>query len=105
MLIAALGDPEEMKGSLNYFIENPQPSYLRINKAGENCLYDKTPLLAPGKPSLIKMGSSSDKLILSTGALAELAIDIWKSDENIKANWSVASLPYGESTKNKHLIR
>ena len=98
MLIASPGDPLEMSACLDYLIENPQPSYLRINKAGEPNIHDSKPVLLPGEPQIIKKTNNSDKLILSTGALLELTNNIWNLNEEIQNSWSVGSLPlWGES--------
>ena len=35
MLIAAPGDPMEVRACMRYLVNNPQPSYLRVGKAGE----------------------------------------------------------------------
>ena len=40
ILISAPGDPLEMKKSVEYLINNPQPSYLRINKNGEPIVHN-----------------------------------------------------------------
>jgi len=98
MLIASPGDPLEMSSCLDYLIENPHPSYLRINKAGEPNIHDSKPMLLPGVPQIIKRANNSDKLILSTGALLELGTNIWSSNEKIQKSWSLGSLPlWGEA--------
>lgn len=97
MLIAAPGDPLEMEGCLDYLIDNPQPSYLRINKAGEPNLHSGRPKILPGELQIIKHSDDSDKILLSTGATLNLAHKIWCGKEKIKKNWAVGSLPmWGE---------
>ena len=48
MLIAAPGDPMEVRACLRYLVENPQPSYLRIGKAGEKNYHKDVPKVRPG---------------------------------------------------------
>lgn len=97
MLIAAPGDPQEMSVCLDYLVKNPQPSYLRINKSGEPNLYENKPSAQPGNINLIKKLSHPDKLLLTTGAVLERALDLWKSEEKIMQNWSLGSMPiWGE---------
>jgi len=98
MIIAAPGDPLEVSGCIDYLIENPQPSYLRINKTGEPNIHESKPIILPGEPQIINKTNNSDKLILSTGAVLGLANKIWDSSEEIQNNWSFGSLPlWGEA--------
>jgi len=98
ILIASPGDPFEMSACLDYLIGNPQPSYIRINKAGEKNIHKSKPELLPGYHQIIKNNNNADKLILTTGAVLRLALDMWESSEEIKNNWSIGSLPlWGEA--------
>lgn len=76
MLIAAPGDPMETRACLRYLVENPQPSYLRLGKAGEPSFHDAIPKVAPGRwlPVLASEGGSNGQALLSTGAALELAV-------------------------------
>lgn len=74
MLIAAPGDPMETRGCLRYLVKHPQPSYLRLGKAGEPCLHDQIPELVPGKWLQLKGGQGNSKTFLTTGAPLELAL-------------------------------
>ena len=100
MLIAAPGDPLEVSSCLEYLIDYPQPSYLRINKAGEPYVHASKPVLLPGQPQLIKKNKHNDKLILTTGAVLDLALETWEHNYEIKDNWSVGSLAlWGEACR------
>ncbi len=74
MLIAAPGDPMEVRGCFRYLINNPCPSYFRLGKAGEKNFHIDIPLIKPGKWLNIKNSNnnSNDKTILSTGTALEL---------------------------------
>ncbi|QWD74556.1 transketolase [Polynucleobacter sp. TSB-Sco08W16] len=74
MLIASPGDPLEVRGCLRYLINNPQPSYLRLNKAGEALLHKEVPILSPGKWKLIHAGNDdSTRAHLATGYALQIA--------------------------------
>lgn len=49
MLLAAPGDPMEVRACMRYLIQRPQPSYLRLAKAGEPCCHAEVPEIAPGR--------------------------------------------------------
>lgn len=75
MLIAAPGDPLEVRACLRYLVANPQPSYLRIGKAGEPDFHQEVPEIAPGKWLMIDdAGPDCDMAILSTGAALGMAV-------------------------------
>jgi len=42
-LIAAPGDPMEVRACMRYLVANPQPSYLRLGKAGEPSFHGQVP--------------------------------------------------------------
>ena len=47
---------------------------------------------------IIKTNNDSEKLILATGAVLELALAIWGTNKEIMDNWSIGSLPlWGEA--------
>lgn len=98
MLIAAPGDAQEVRACMKYLIDNPQPSYLRLNKAGEPMHHKLIPSVTPGKWLEVKKGSPY-KVILSTGAALNSAIKCSESERF--ADYSVFSMPiWGMSTKN-----
>lgn len=90
MLIAAPGDPMETRACLRYLVKNPQPSYLRLGKAGEPNFHNSIPNIEPGKWLLINKGID-EKCILTTGASIELAHK-WIKTQNL-LNYSIYSLP------------
>ena len=70
MVIVAPGDPLEMSGGLDYLIKNPQPSYLRINKAGEPNIHKTKPKISPGEPQIIKKTENSNNLLFVLNLIA-----------------------------------
>lgn len=90
MLIAAPGDPLEVKACMQYLAHNPQPSYLRLGKSGEPNFHSSTPVMTPGHWTKIHSGSEK-RAILSTGAALQIAMKMATSDEY--AGWSVYSMP------------
>jgi transketolase len=90
MLIAAPGDPMEVRACLRYLVANPQPSYLRLGKAGEPCFHADVPDVAPGRWLDVKSGSGGRGLI-STGAALGLAME-WQAQPE-HAQHAVYSMP------------
>jgi len=101
MLIAAPGDPMEVRGCMRYLINNPQPSYLRLGKAGEKCIHASVPVVSPGKWLTVRQGKNQYGTYLSTGATLEL-IDQIRIDGSNQANLSHYSMPLW-SMKSKQL--
>lgn len=73
MLIAAPGDPMEVRACLRYLVKNPGPSYLRLGKAGEPCFHNEPPQLSPGRWNMVREGTDC-KSLLSTGAGLQIAM-------------------------------
>lgn len=92
MLIAAPGDSMEVRGCMRYLVNNPQPSYLRIGKAGEPVIHQTVPDVAPGKWLPVKESHITHRTFLTTGATLDLASQLFGSDERVK-NDSLYSLP------------
>lgn len=90
MLIAAPGDPMEVRACMRYLVENPGPSYLRLGKAGEPNFHTEPPHVAPGRWLKVRNGNSKCAL-LSTGAVLQIAIDWIAKEEH--ADRSVFSMP------------
>ncbi len=90
MLIAAPGDPMEVRSCMRYLVEHPGPSYLRLGKAGEPCFHDTPPSVAPGQWLKVRPGNGG-RAILSTGAGLQIAMDWLAKDEY--TNYSVYSMP------------
>jgi transketolase len=90
MLIAAPGDPMEVRACVRYLVANPGPSYLRLGKAGEPCFNETLPDLVPGKWLKVRIGHG-DRAILSTGAGLQIAMD-WVTKEEY-VDCAVYSIP------------
>jgi len=102
MLIAAPGDPMEVRACMRYLGANPQPSYLRLGKAGEPNFHPVVPDVVPGK--WLRVAESLDagdgcSTLLSTGAAMGIAMD-WRNTPHFRLHsvhsmplWSMASKP------------
>lgn len=90
-LIAAPGDPLEVRACMRYLVSNPGPSYLRLGKAGEPCFHSKVPTVMPGDWLKLREGSATDKTLLSTGATMSIAMD-WQKQLSYQDH-SVCSMP------------
>jgi transketolase len=103
MLIAAPGDPMEVRACMRYLVDQPGPSYLRLGKAGEPSFHASIPSLTPGRWLPVKAGNGgapSSRALLSTGAALGIAID-WQA-QAAYADHDVYSMPLW-SMASKHL--
>jgi transketolase len=91
MLIAAPGDPLETRACIRYLVANPQPSYLRIGKAGEPKFHVEVPEISPGRWLPISSARPGSKVLLSTGAALGLAVEMQGRAEY--ADHAVFSMP------------
>lgn len=101
MLIASPGDPIETKACLNYLLKNPQPSYLRLGKNGEENFNSHIVELYPGNWNLVKKSTNpqNNKAIVSTGAVLSKSMKV-----NEILNYDVYSLPlWGMKQKDAQL--
>lgn len=90
MLIAAPGDPMEVRSCVRYLVANPGPSYLRLGKAGEPNFHSAPPNVAPG--IWLKVRAANEKhVLLSTGTGLQIAMDLTTTPEY--ADRSVYSMP------------
>jgi len=92
MLIAAPGDPMEVRACMRYLIKNPQPSYLRLGKAGEACVHSEVPEVEPGKWLTVKSGIDGGSAFLSTGAALALTSGLVKNHHEFE-DLTISSLP------------
>lgn len=92
MLIAAPGDPMEVRACMRYLINNPQPSYLRLGKAGEPCIHSEVPEVSPGKWLNIREGKKRGDTYLTTGATLELVNQLLAKNPDLNC-WSLSSMP------------
>ncbi|MFG6486788.1 transketolase family protein [Roseateles sp. BYS78W] len=90
MLIAAPGDPMEVRACMRYLVEHPGPSYLRLGKAGEPNFHAAPPDVAPGRWLKLRDGTGRS-VLLSTGAGLQIAMDWVQTEEH--AARSVYSMP------------
>jgi transketolase len=95
MLLASPGDPMEVRACMRYLVANPQPSYLRLGKAGEPCFHHQPPTVAPGAWLPLDVADQANlnqrDVLLSTGATLQLAME-WKKLPRF-ANHVVCSMP------------
>lgn len=92
MLIAAPGDPMEVRACMRYLIKNPQPSYLRLGKAGEPCIHENVPEVEPGKWVPVCSSDIQKKTLLTTGATLELARNAIEKN-SLFADYALHSMP------------
>jgi len=92
MLIAAPGDPMEVRACMRYLVKNPQPSYLRLGKAGEPCIHTIVPDVSPGQWLSVRQRAADAKTFLTTGATLELADKVLKGNASLQ-DWSLRSMP------------
>lgn len=93
-LIAAPGDPMEVRACLRYLVAHPQPSYLRLGKAGEPCFHPEVPAVQPGRwlpVAQARQRAEATRCLLSTGAALQLAMQ-WQ-ELPAHADRCVCSLP------------
>jgi transketolase len=99
MLIAAPGDPMEVRACMRYLISHPQPSYLRLGKAGESCAHSDVPEISPGKWLSIRDGEKGGATYLTTGATLQYLNQVLANNPKL-ANYSLNSMPlWGMQTK------
>lgn len=67
--IAAPGDPMETKMCLNYLLENPGPSYLRLKKTGEPNYHKVISSIEPGIWKKVVAAKSSKIFLTTSGGL------------------------------------
>ena len=90
MLIAAPGDPMEVRACMRYLVAHPGPSYLRLGKAGEPNFHPAPPEVAPGRWLEVHEGDEK-QVLLSTGAGLQIAMDWIKTQQY--ADRAVYSMP------------
>ena len=70
-VIASPGDAMELKGCMTYLFNNPQPSYLRLDKSTKFQIHKKVPNILPGKWVKIIKKKNNKKTFLTTGAVID----------------------------------
>jgi transketolase len=87
MLIAAPGDPMEVRACMRYLVEHSGPSYLRLGKAGEPNFHVEPPDVAPGRWLRVRNGDERH-VLLTTGAGMQIAME-----RTAQADRAVYSMP------------
>jgi transketolase len=100
MVLAAPGDPLEVRACMRWLVANPQPSYLRLGKAGEPTFHPAVPDVEPGRWLELSPGERPDgAALLATGATLGIAMERRRATEGPKPAvhslplWSMASKP------------
>lgn len=100
MLIAAPGDPMEVRACMRYLVANPQPSYLRLGKAGEPCIHKQVPCVSPGQWLNVRAGEKGGVTYLTTGGTLDLVDQMLIRNSSLK-DCALHSMPlWGMKTKN-----
>ena len=81
-----------MRACMRYLVNNPQPSYLRLGKAGEPNVHMAIPEVSPGKWLNIRTGVSEGPTFLTTGATLENINKLMLERPNLK-DFSLNSIP------------
>ena len=97
-VIASPSNNQEVDGSLDYLLKNPQPSYLRLDKSLELNSNKKISNMFPGKWIYYKNKVTNKNLILSTGAVFENCKKLYKNRKEY--NWATLPL-WGMKYKNQ----
>lgn len=104
MLIAAPGDPIEVRACLRYLALHPQPSYLRLGKVGESSFHSQIPDISPGQWLPLFDNEVSDKTFLTTGATLAMVASWIK--HNKFQEYALYSLPlWGMAWKKTQVIQ
>ena len=72
MMIAAPGDPLEVRACMRFLLDHPQPSYLRLGKAGEINIHTKLPDVYPGRWMEHYRKKNNTSVIITTGATLDI---------------------------------
>lgn len=104
MLIAAPGDPMEVRACMRYLLANPQPSYLRLGKAGEKVMHGNVPEIKPGMWLEVKKGSSPKTFLTTGGGLALASEEL--SKRNDLNDYCIHSMPlWGMKWKKEQILQ
>lgn len=104
MLIAAPGDPMEVMACMDYLLSNPQPSYLRLGKAGEPSFHDVPPSINPGQWIGVSRREGNKKTFLVTGNLLNFIIKV-KNTLKLE-DWDINTVPlWSMKSKNTQRIQ
>jgi transketolase len=91
MTVLSPADPGETRECVQWLVENPRPSYLRIGKAGEPNLHEVRGITAGPLPII---RGDSDIALVSTGAILKVALAAAEELKKRNINVSVFSCPW-----------
>lgn len=92
MVVAAPGDPLEVRALTCALVEDPHPSFLRLGRAGEPNLHDEAPSLEIGQMLTLREGDEVN--LLSTGGMLETALDVAELLQRRGISTGVTSVPF-----------
>ena len=92
MVVAAPGDPLEVRSLTRALVNHPGPGFLRLGKAGEAILHDAVPSLEIGE--VIEMREGDDVILLSTGGMLEIALQVVQRLRQQGVVAGVTSVPF-----------
>lgn len=98
--IGSPADPYEVESITKYFCASKKPSYLRLNKNGEEILHKTKPVIATGN-EFFQIKEGENVAILATGAITATAKS-FISDRSL--NWSLYSFPMIFNPGNSSLL-
>ncbi len=92
MVVAAPGDPQEVRALTCALVDHPGPGFLRLGKAGEPVLHDAVPSLEMGE--VIEVRGGDDVVLLSTGGMLETALQVADQLVQQSVDAGVTSVPF-----------
>lgn len=92
MVVAAPGDPLEVRALTRALVDHPGPGFLRLGKAGEPILHDGVPSLEVGE--VIEVRGGNDVVLLSTGGMLEIALQVAERLAQQGVDAGVTSVPF-----------
>ena len=99
-IICSPSENNELKSTLNYLFNNPQPSYLRLDKSLNLSVKVQKKNLKPGEWNLLKKGRDIKKLLISTGSTLNHCNEYLKKNSNY--NWYTIPM-WGMKTKRSQI--
>ena len=92
MVVAAPGDPLEVRSLTCALVDHPGPGFLRLGKAGEADLHDAVPSLQIGQ--VLPLREGNDVILLSTGGMLETALQVAARLHQRGVSAGVTSMPF-----------
>jgi transketolase len=87
---------------MRYLVAHPQPSYLRLGKAGEPCFHVAPPVVEPGRCLMVSATKGEGRnCLLTTGATLDLAMQ--RQQSATYSDHAVKSMPlWGMANNDLH---